>query len=159
MCRNMMWMLFAVLAAWTASGCTLMNQYQDVQATQQRVQYKETDLAQEQAIRDELNRQTRQLSADLANRQMTAGQLDQRLAALQKQNDRLAATNAKERQKTAQLRQQIAGYRAQLDALEHDTTSNPDDIRAKIDQVKLEIRQRLEVQAGVRSTPAAPPHE
>jgi septal ring factor EnvC (AmiA/AmiB activator) len=159
MCRDTMWMLLTVFAAWAVSGCTLMNQYQDVQATQQRVQYKEADLAQEQAIQEELNRQTRQLSADLANRQMTAGQLDQRLAALQKQNDRLAATNATEREKTAKLRQQIAGYRAQLNALEHDTTSNPDDIRVKIDQVKLEIRQRLEVQAGVRSTPAAPPHE
>jgi chromosome segregation ATPase len=127
-----------------------------MQATQQRVQVKETDLAQEQALQAELNDQTRQLSTDLANRQMTARQLDQRLAALQKQNDRLAATNANERQKTAQLRQQIAGFRAQLDALEHDTTSNPDDIRAKIDAVKLEIRQRLEAQAGTRSTP---PHE
>jgi chromosome segregation ATPase len=155
----MMWMLFAIFAAWGGSGCTLMNQYQDVQATQQRVQYKETDLAQEQAMQEELNHQTRQLSTDLANRQMSAAQLDQRLAALQKQNDRLVSTNAKQRQKTAQLSQQIAGYRAQLNALEHDTTSNPDDIRAKVDQVKLEIRQRLEVQAGVRSTPAAAPHE
>lgn len=159
MYRNMMWTPCVIFATWAGSGCTLMNQYQDVQQTQQRVQYKETDLAQEEALQQELNTETRRLSTDLATRKMTVTQLDQRLAALQKQNDRLAATNTKERQKTAQLQREIAGFRAQLSALQNDKTSNPDDIRAKIEQVKLEIRQRLEVQAGVRSTPIAPPHE
>lgn len=150
---------FALVAACAASACTLMNQYQDVQQTEQRIQYKQTDLTQQEALQAELNNQTQQLYADLTNRRMSAAQLDQRLAALQRQNDQLAATNAAERQKTAQLRKDLAGFRAQLNALQHDTTSNPDDIRAKIEQVKLEIRQRLEVQAGVRSSPTVPPHE
>lgn len=130
-------------AALCGTGCTVISQYQDVQSTQQRVNAKEAELADEERLQADLHNQMKQLSADLANRKMTSDELDRRLAALQKRNDQLAATNAQERQKTAQARAELAQYRAQLEALQRNTSPDDDQTRAQITALKDEIRKRL----------------
>jgi septal ring factor EnvC (AmiA/AmiB activator) len=121
----------------------LIGQYNDVEATQKRVQQKEVDLAGEQALQADLRKQTGQLSADLDNRQMTADQLDQRLADLQQQNDRLAATNAQEKQKTAQMRAAIANYRAQLAELKRNPPADPKVLADKVAALKADVKRRI----------------
>lgn len=133
----------AAAIACACSGCTVVNQYRDVQDTSARVKDKEGELAQEEQKQAALQAEMKQLSADLNDRKMTGEQLDARLAALQKQNQRAASENAAQRAKQRELNAQLTQYRAELAALKQNTTMNPDEQRAKIEQLKAEIRKRL----------------
>ena len=137
----------ATVVALCVSGCTVISQYNDVQATQQRVNAKETELATEEALHADLQNQMKQLSADLASKKMSSAELDHRLAVLQQRNDQLAATNAQERQKTAQARTQLAQYRAQLAALQRDKSLTDQQAAEQIAKLKEEIGKRLAILA------------
>jgi len=145
--RHTMTTVLLTLATGCGSGCTVISQYQDVQATQTRVNQKEVELSNEEALQADLHNQMQQLSADLANRKMSSDELDRRLAALQKRNDQLAATNAQEKQKTAAARAQIAQYRAQLDALQRDKTLSDVQAKQQADALREQIRKKLAILA------------
>jgi site-specific recombinase len=136
------------VVAWSSPGCTVISQYNDVQSTQQRVNEKQTELANEEMLHAQLTGQMQQLSADLTNRKMSSDELDRRLVALQKQSDQLAATNAQEKQKTAQTRAQITQYRAELEAIKRDKTLSDAQANEQITALKEEIRKRLAILAA-----------
>jgi len=140
----------AVATVVAGSGCTVISQYNDVQATQQRVNEKEIELANEEALHADLQNEMKKLSVDLASKRMSNAELDHRLAVLQERNDQLAATNAQEKQKTAQARAQLAQYRAQLAALQRDKSLSDQQAAAQIAKLKEEISKRLAILAAAQ---------
>lgn len=131
------------------AGCTVISQYNDVRATKQRVNEKKIEVAIEQTREVDLRNQMRQLSSELANRKITSRELDRRLAELQRHNDELTATNARQRQLTGQARAQLAQYRTQLAALERVPNQTDQQTLAQIAALKEEIRKRLAILAAV----------
>lgn len=134
-------LIAAVLAA--LCGCTVIRQANENQATEQRIGAKQSELEREQAREVELRGEMNQLSSELATRKMTARELDAHLAELQRRNDALVATNARQRQLTADARAKLAQYRARLAALQQTPSQSERQTQAQIDALRAEIRQRL----------------
>jgi cell division protein FtsB len=131
-------------------GCTIAGQYEDIHATEDRITVKTQQLQQEEATQSQLQAEMKHLSDDLAEKQMTSAQLDARLAALQKQNQQLAAGNAKKRAQRDALTRELAGYRAQVAEIKASTPPAGVSSEAaqaaqqrQLDELKQRIHTRL----------------
>jgi septal ring factor EnvC (AmiA/AmiB activator) len=138
----------ACIFACAAAGCTIAGQIQDNKATQTRVDEKTVELQQEEWQQQQLEEQTRVLSDDLAARQMTADQLDARLAALQKRNQQLLHVNDKKRHQREELARVLDDYRKQVHDINAanatEAATNAARLAAQQQQIDA-LKQRLHV--------------
>jgi hypothetical protein len=132
-----------------APGCTIYEQYQANDAVRERVEYKKTAVGFEEASQQELDAQMVALSGELATRQLTARQLDERLAALQQHNRELMQRNGQKSRQRDALARDFDDYRAQVKALraEMAATSAADKARHAAQQKELDA---LEARVHVR---------
>ncbi|MBC8724343.1 hypothetical protein F6X37_22945 [Paraburkholderia sp. 31.1] len=137
-------LFFALLCA--AGGCTIADQYSDINATDGRIANKRGQLQQEVDVNTQLQTQMKRLSDDLTDKELTSDQLDARLAQLQRQNRSLASDNAKKRAQRDALAAALAQYRAQVAAITASSATGEAATEAQkrqLDQLKQQIHNRL----------------
>ncbi|MCC8400486.1 hypothetical protein LJ655_01025 [Paraburkholderia sp. MMS20-SJTN17] len=137
-------LFFAFLCA--AAGCTIADQYADINATDSRIAIKTDQLQQEADMQKQFQTQMKQLSDDLTDKKLTSDQLDARLAQLQRQNRHLASDNAKKRAQRDALEAELAQYRSQVAAIKASGATDEAAMEAQkrqLDQLKQQIHNRL----------------
>ncbi|SAL27865.1 hypothetical protein [Caballeronia humi] len=132
------------------AGCTLVQQNQQLNATQGRIDEKTVQLTQAQKEQAALQEQMQTVSAELHEKQVSNKELERRLAKLQAANQQAATDNDAQRARKRKLDAELTQDRAALAALSQNTTMNPAEQQQKIDQLKADIKKRLELLSQIK---------
>jgi chromosome segregation ATPase len=132
------------------TGCTLVQQNQQLNATQGRIDEKTVQLTQAQKEQAALQEQMQTVSAELHEKQVSNKELERRLAKLQAANQQAATDNDAQRARKRKLDAELTQDRAALAALSQNTTMNPAEQQQKIDQLKADIKKRLELLSQIK---------
>lgn len=143
-------MIFASLLIAALAGCTLVEQNRQIDATQGRIDTKTVQLTQAEQEQAALQQQMQSISADLHQKQMSNKDLERRLAKLQAANQQAATDNDAQRARKRKLDAELTQDRAALAALSQNTTMDPAEQQRKIDQLKADIKKRLELLAQMK---------
>lgn len=143
-------MIFASLLIAALAGCTLVEQNRQIDATQGRIDTKTVQLTQAEQEQAALQQQMQSISADLHQKQMSNKDLERRLAKLQAANQQAATDNDAQRARKRKLDAELTQDRAALAALSQNTTMDPVEQQRKIDQLKADIKKRLELLAQMK---------
>ncbi|SAK63200.1 hypothetical protein AWB78_02122 [Caballeronia calidae] len=146
-CRSM---IFASLLIAALAGCTLVEQNRQIDATQGRIDTKTVQLTQAEQEQAALQQQMQSISTDLHQKQMSNKDLERRLAKLQAANQQAATDNDAQRARKRKLDAELTQDRAALAALSQNTTMDPFEQQRKIDQLKADIKKRLELLAQMK---------
>jgi membrane-bound lytic murein transglycosylase B len=138
------------MAACCTSGCTIYQQTETNKQIKAHNEVLQTQVEQQQQLQVTLNDQMQQLSDELATKQLSAKQLDQRLAALQQENDRLARSNSQKKTKTDTARRELADLRAELQRLQNEKNLTDQQMRDQIAALQAKVRERLLILAQVK---------
>ena len=139
----------AVLVAMAGGGlgaCTVAELRRDIDRTQARIDDKQQALAADEARRDALEQQRRGFVADLEARRMSLDEMNRRLAQLQADNRRIAATTAQQQAQQRRLDEQLAQQRAEIARLQAEGGGTDDDKRRRLERLRQELRRQLELQ-------------
>ncbi|WP_062604487.1 hypothetical protein [Caballeronia calidae] len=143
-------MIFASLLIAALAGCTLVEQNRQIDATQGRIDTKTVQLTQAEQEQAALQQQMQSISTDLHQKQMSNKDLERRLAKLQAANQQAATDNDAQRARKRKLDAELTQDRAALAALSQNTTMDPFEQQRKIDQLKADIKKRLELLAQMK---------
>lgn len=143
-------MIFASLLIAALAGCTLVEQNRQIDATQGRIDTKTVQLTQAEQEQAALQQQMQSISADLHQKQMSNKDLERRLAKLQAANQQAATDSDAQRARKRKLDAELTQDRAALAALSQNTTMDPVEQQRKIDQLKADIKKRLELLAQMK---------
>jgi hypothetical protein len=133
--------LAALSALAALGGCTILDMQRDESADEARIHDKEVALQAEQARADQLNGQETQLEADLAQRQLSLVELNQRVEELRTANSRDSNENDIQRIERRQLLGQLQRTNAELAALH----KNSDMSALKQERIEF-LKQQLATQ-------------
>jgi len=129
-------------------GCeqsALMQLSRETNEAEQRFLVKQQHLSgleeQNRALMEEKNR----LLLELETQQVSLSDLDSRLAALRKENARMAAHTERERQDRAHAEAALRKYQNQVSTLSTDSQLSAEVRRKRIDALKKEIKTYLEL--------------
>jgi DNA repair exonuclease SbcCD ATPase subunit len=135
--------LLTVLVA----GCTIAELNREDKADEARVRQREADLQTEQARTSALNQQKEQLTAELAQRQLSLTELTDRVDQIRKANALESAANDAARLERKRLIARVEETNAQLTALQRSTDGSSADAekQGRIAYLKRQIDALLEL--------------
>ncbi|CAN5721795.1 hypothetical protein BH18PSE1_BH18PSE1_11290 [soil metagenome] len=145
-----MWarLCLSVVVLGSMGGCeqsALMQLSRETNEAEQRFLVKQQHLSgleeQNRALMEEKNR----LLLELETQQVSLSDLDSRLAALRKENARMAAHTERERQDRAHAEAALRKYQNQVSTLSTDSQLSAEVRRKRIDALKKEIKTYLEL--------------
>jgi DNA repair exonuclease SbcCD ATPase subunit len=141
--RRCMAGLLTVLVA----GCTIAELNREDKADEARVRQREADLQTEQARTSALNQQKEQLTAELAQRQLSLTELTDRVDQIRKANALESAANDAARLERKRLIARVEETNAQLTALQRSTDGSSADAekQGRIAYLKRQIDALLEL--------------
>jgi len=125
-------------------GCTLVQMQREEREDAARVQQKETALQAEQAQADELDRQKQQLTAELAERQLSLTELNQRVDELRTANARDSSDNEMLRIERRKLLGELRDTNAELAALQHSADGSAQK-RERVEFLKHQLDTQLDL--------------
>jgi chromosome segregation ATPase len=133
--------VLAVIAVLNA--CTIAELQREEKADTEKVRQQTVAVQAEQARSDSLAQEQTQLTAELAQRQLSLNELNTRVAQLQAANARDAVANDEVRRQRSILIGKIHDTGVQLVALQQDTGNSSAQKQAQIDFLKRQIQDQL----------------
>ena len=129
------------------AGCTIAELNREDKADEARVRQREADLQTEQARTSALNQQKEQLTAELAQRQLSLTELTDRVDQIRKANALESAANDAARLERKRLIARVEETNAQLTALQRSTDGSSADAekQGRIAYLKRQIDALLEL--------------
>jgi TolA-binding protein len=134
-----------LLASCIAAGCTIAEIKSDNARREQQVRVKEQELQQAQQTQSDLQAEKQRLLDDLRTRELSIGELKGRLDQLQRLNAASAASTQQQLQQKNARQKQLSDAASQVKAAEQDTTSTPDAKAKRLNAVRQQLRQTLEL--------------